>query len=975
MLTTKARGIKTMYNDEHEDNNSHSGTDQQKNRYGKKQPDDDHSFKRSRDRQRTTAIALSVITCLFMCVIGYEIIRENTPKREEPIANLEKKTSSLILTKNSNIPFSDQPDEDGEEDSYENHQIRFLQEQNRKQAAKIKALRQELVEKMHGTHEIKASLFKQDGDPRDRAKIADLSQQLEEKERSINELADLMKNLEFELSTLQRKIDHSEVTREALAAMIEHLRTTKEQEYTAAQQRLEEQQQMSGEEILALKESIAQLETSLATLDKDHKEKVDALDRINQELAEHYNLLDSKTQEHQSLSEMFQQTQESMTNQVLNLMATLEWEATSKARVTNELQKALEKQKLEKDTVIGLLESELEKRNAIISAKEKEEPQVEIHHAREQLLNLVATLELEMTRASFLQHDLDRTVYLQRQNMQVKALEIDALEHDLKKQKLILESKGEELENLASVLHLTRDAHHQQIHELVVSHQYESLRAQQLEDALAVSVQEKDDLSHELSDPTKQHAFKDAKIQELENIVTELKQEVDAKDTLLAARQLELRTLLASEVSAAHFLRQQTVDLAHQIETGNIQLQQLHEDVKNAAAQKELNTEQQNKIKELESSLLALSQNLQKKETLLTEKESQLEELIQKQNSSEQLLKSQMEELAQVLNRESARLAELEHELEHAKVEHERGQQDTMHLNEQLQSHRSSLQSKEDEINRLTQSREKLEADLSNKISQLQAQIQKEQEYATTLQDKIQEQNQVLAEQTQQQNDYEARLNTLSNEILGKEKDLLATEEKLLLAMPQLEMLSTQNQHLQNSHGDLDEKFQETKNLLVQQQQQIAELNQRLEDERRTFQEAFAKQEEQRRHALQAHKKLELSSLRTALLEDQLNITNATLRQQHEAIATLEQSQVVLKDDYEQQLDKMREIITAEKDRTREYRKTIAAYKENEAEAANVAALEEEIKSLRQQLAERVENAEELNRHHNDNNSEVATEL
>ena len=106
-------------------------------------------------------------------------------------------------------------------------------------------------------------------------------------------------------------------------------------------------------------------------IDNAYSEKVESLEQINRELADNYDLLDVKTREHQSLA-IIPQTNTNMTQQI-KMITGLEWEATSKARITNELLTALEKQTHEKNAIISLLETELQKRNDVIALKEAEE--------------------------------------------------------------------------------------------------------------------------------------------------------------------------------------------------------------------------------------------------------------------------------------------------------------------------------------------------------------------------------------------------------------------------------------------------------------------------------------------------------------------------------------------------------------------------------------------------------------------------
>ena len=63
---------------------------------------------------------------------------------------------------------------------------------------------------------------------------------------------------------MQRKIEHSEVTRDALASMIETQRISKDQERAIAQKQLENLQKASQEENTALRENILELRKTIA---------------------------------------------------------------------------------------------------------------------------------------------------------------------------------------------------------------------------------------------------------------------------------------------------------------------------------------------------------------------------------------------------------------------------------------------------------------------------------------------------------------------------------------------------------------------------------------------------------------------------------------------------------------------------------------------------------------------------------------
>ena len=138
-------------------------------------------------KQKATAATLIVAASLCISLASYETIREgNNPSssnsspsnKQDGKKPLSARKSSYFATKNESF-LSDEDDD---------YQIKQLREHNTKQAAKIRALRNELVERNQNIHEIKADLFKQVGDPRDRERINEMTQLLLEKEQQVETL-------------------------------------------------------------------------------------------------------------------------------------------------------------------------------------------------------------------------------------------------------------------------------------------------------------------------------------------------------------------------------------------------------------------------------------------------------------------------------------------------------------------------------------------------------------------------------------------------------------------------------------------------------------------------------------------------------------------------------------------------------------------------------------------------------------------
>lgn len=211
----------------------------------------------SNDRQqKTTAVVLGIFTCVFMCAMGYQIIGQNQTKiKSSPSPKLVSRNEHPVqMSKASLSRYLEDEDEDV---SYE---LKILRNQNRKQAKKIKALKEEIVHRLQEQHDLKATLFKQEGDPRDRSRIAELNQQLAQKEVAMIQLQHRLKELEGEKQAFDRKMLHAEVAQEALTNMLEQVRTVRDQEIGKLKSQLAEYQVQKDREQTALTVQLLQYE-------------------------------------------------------------------------------------------------------------------------------------------------------------------------------------------------------------------------------------------------------------------------------------------------------------------------------------------------------------------------------------------------------------------------------------------------------------------------------------------------------------------------------------------------------------------------------------------------------------------------------------------------------------------------------------------------------------------------------------------
>ncbi len=194
--------------------------------------------------KKSSIIALCIATSLFMSTLGYDLIQaqekkeESTPKKSAPLVAYER---PILASASSSLHPADD-----ENDLYD--ELSALRKQNHRQTKKIKALKQELVNKHQEQHDLKATLFKREGDPKDKKQISELSHQLAQRELSLLQLQQQIRDLETEKRQFDKKMQHAEVAQEALATLLEKQRTTKDQEITKLREKLSDLQQKNEHE-------------------------------------------------------------------------------------------------------------------------------------------------------------------------------------------------------------------------------------------------------------------------------------------------------------------------------------------------------------------------------------------------------------------------------------------------------------------------------------------------------------------------------------------------------------------------------------------------------------------------------------------------------------------------------------------------------------------------------------------------------
>lgn len=222
------------------------------------------SSKPLQGNQKSKAIAISVASCLFMSIVGYEVVvRESHSGLIAGQIDIEHNSDHVKSKSNNGFEFAKLGNllEDDEDD----YQIRQLKDTNAKQSAKIRALRQELLEKVQNVYSIKADLFKQEGDPRDKEKLTELTQLLQEKDQQIQ----LYKN---NIDKLERRIAGFGIERNALLEQKDGVQKLKEEEIVALKQHMDVTH-------VTLQSERAELEKKLRTLEATQYHLVESLEK------------------------------------------------------------------------------------------------------------------------------------------------------------------------------------------------------------------------------------------------------------------------------------------------------------------------------------------------------------------------------------------------------------------------------------------------------------------------------------------------------------------------------------------------------------------------------------------------------------------------------------------------------------------------------------------------------------------------
>lgn len=853
----------------------------------------------NKSRKKATAVVLSAFTCVFMCGLGYEIIQSNQQKSTGTL--YAASSAEPVKRHNYSSDASSLYDDD---DEYLSYELKMLRDQNKRQAAKIKSLKQEIVDKLQEQHDLKSSLFKQEGDPRDKAKIAELGQQLAQKELVTVQLQQQLKELEIEKQTFDRKILHAEVTKEALTTMLEQQRSLRDQE------------------IAKLKIQMAEYN---AQKDKEH-------DKLRLQLVQYEDT-------HQRLRENLEE----------NGYASFYLESE-----INHLSDELHEHKQgRKETETALLE---------------------------QLYNTVASLELSEIEAFTLKKRLNQAYLRHSKSLKENNARIGRLEKELKEHRKNLREKNAALDSIHDLYSIALIQIKKQIGEVSNYYEAEKTRSETLEDELAKQIETKNYLQESYKSLKRDHrmtAEVEKRLQETNEKMAELQNELESHKFTLSEKERHLAELEHGKTVLENRYQDQIQDLAKSLE------------------------KEQNAKLNLESQTQYLSGRLELENARHESTKLALADL----GHTQRLLEDQVQYTLTIeadLDRSKQKAAELQAELEYqrllvedkelqidknTKVEREK----IAMLEQEIDSYRSSVQKKHDEISQLHQSKSEVESELEDRIYLLTQNLEEEQNHIHSLESQLLSMTEQLEkEKTAHEStrlallDHNQAQDAMSDQhryTAGLEKKLLDSKQQTAALEEQVRSLAHElaekQKGLLGKLSDTELKFKQEleekeKDLLAKLNDKDQSFKEQLEKIERTYQSRF-EQENELKIALQqeidSHKNAlasaqnQLGTL-SSLLDNKDEIINLNqgleyvLAQERSTVANLESQLSAVNQDLAQvradhdlakqslsQLDKSKQTLQEHQRITKEIEIELQVAKQKAAQ------LEEE-RDLQQSLAE-----------------------
>lgn len=725
---------------------------QNQNRHSDQNKNDAENTSRIKKlQQRTTSIALSILVAVSFGVIGFEVLATQK-KTQTPSAHAngskaltiiahERESELAGLTTNLNDTWDSQRSNSD-----------TVREINRLQARKIKELKRQLNEANQKAHDVKTHLFTK-GDPADRARLAEVCQELVEKERYNEDYQKKIAELEAERDFRSQKITRMEQTIDALATMTDTQRETKEKAIFNFQSQIERLEEDAKREKQELQLALGELEEANVDLQDSLAQKLSTIKTLEDEISWQYGLLQEKDQDMQSQSKLYTRSEDHMQDELNGLSEALEMEMLKNQNLLTEIEVVQAKEQAQ-EQYTRALESKLE-RSQNLSAKDQEHWQEELLALSKEYMELQGVLDVYAHSHDHLttkQAKLSALVREGKVRMEMLGDELDAalamadaeqqrglcveeefhaaahkvlqMEDEIKQKQAVIESKQQEIDTITYSNASLRD----QLH----------ARIDQLSSLLEDSQKEVRRKEASVRDLTINLELERTRIQELDhNLKDALTRNVEESDTI---RSLQEQLHQKSERATA--MEERLKDKREEIEDLQdkmVALQSEYDQEKRRS--NELHTALSNSLNESESVYDNYSR-LQDTVEENTDMLSLLQDRIESKKNIIDDLQSKLDEVTTRLNFEQKRTREMEIALEDSKSQSQAEKilaksfkDENEEVTDALNSMKRQLVQKEERIDQL---RYQVEAQESQ-VEALIAQLEEERDHSNNLEDQVYE--------------------------------------------------------------------------------------------------------------------------------------------------------------------------------------------------------------------------------------------
>ncbi len=789
---------------------------------------------------KTSTIAISILLTVSLTLIGFEVIdRKTAPITTQAtdrgskslliLAHEKEKESAGLIT---NLYQWDE--RSGLEPSTQ-------KEINRLQANKINALKRQVIEANQKLHEVKAHLFTK-GDPADRARLAEICQELVDKDRKNHEYQDKLAELQSERELREQKINRMEHTIDALAAMTDTQRTTKEQAIFTFQQQVEQLEDSANKEREDHEKALAELQQAQASLKESLQEKMISIKTLEDEIAWQYSILTEKDKEIQKQSQLFTSSENQLNSQFQDLVALLEIETAKSREMASDLEIVQARQKAQ-EQYSKSLESRLAQAQEVAKSNLALESALAVNllreyfdlqglldvytHAHEQFSTknqkLAQLVRDEQKQAESLQKELKQTFALydaeqQRgfcleEELHGTAQKVALLHQELKEREEVLASKQQDLETLTYSQASLKDQLHEKINQLNLALTLEQK-----------AVVEKDSEIRELAINLE---LERTRAQELDHMVKEAESGYRNESEL--AKNYEIQ--LGQKAEALVALEDRLQDKHHEIATLKTQINTLNsefelEKIRSGELHKALVTA----LDENEADRSVI-EGLQHTVDKNTDTLSLLQDRMESKKRTIEDIQQRFDELAIELEGERQRGQELEQALamvgsqkeivaEKAKTLESSVIANThtiVSLQDTLADKQQEIRSLLDQINQVSQHMEQQQA--------LTVQLQYELENALS---KHQEEQQTIASNTQQIYQLKNQLEEISSAYHYEKTRADQIEGHLMEALTDQKIHNDQNRSLESSLTSHQQKLNSYEQKVLDQHQMIEDLNRKI---------------------------------------------------------------------------------------------------------------------------------------------------